>query len=161
MSIQLARAPASPSPAGDVSAALSQEPTPTPFTDPPVITNRGELFEALEAEYPAELRAAGVEGTALVYFFVNETGALESATIELTSGYEELDEAALRIAERIRFRPALDEDMRVSAWVQVPITFEEEPSPCTRCGGIPGPQSLVPLRGASSHNRSADRSTTR
>jgi TonB family protein len=132
--------PATSDPAGQ----LMEEPTFTPFTVRPDITNRATIARALEAEYAPLLRDAGIGGTATVWFFIDETGSVQRVLLNESSGHEALDEAALRVAGQIEFTPALNRDERVAVWISLPISFsvrEEEtatpapPLPDTRPGG--------------------------
>ena len=102
---------------------LAQSPTQTPFTVRPDITNRTEVVRAMEEEYPPLLRDAGIGGTAQVWLFVDETGTVQRALLDESSGQEALDEAALRVARRIAFTPALNRDKQVPVWISLPITF--------------------------------------
>ena len=69
------------------------------------------------------LRDAGVGGTVLMHFFIDAAGSLENVLVAQTSGFEQLDQAAMRVAEVFEFSPALNRDERVPVWIQVPITF--------------------------------------
>ena len=53
---------------------------------------------------------------------MRETFPLHEGVFE-TSGYEELDAAALRVADVFRFTPMWNEGEVVRAWIQLPITF--------------------------------------
>lgn len=105
------------------SGAPSSGPTSTPQTVAPQITNRSEVVEALEREYPPLLREAGIGGTATVWVFIDENGRVQETRIQESSGDPQLDEAALRVAEIMRFSPALNDGERVPVWVAFPITF--------------------------------------
>lgn len=105
-------------------AELSQEPTFTPFTVAPTIINRSEVVAAMNAQYPPLLREAGIGGTVLVYFFIDEEGRVQDYRIRESSGHPALDDAALAVAGVYRFRPALNRDDPVPVWVMFPITFQ-------------------------------------
>ncbi len=109
-----------------VEANLASGPQFTPFTDPPQITNRDEVIEAMEREYPPLLREAGIGGTVRVYFLITETGRVGERRIDLSSGHEALDRAALNVAEVYRFSPALNREDAVPVWVSFPITFQPD-----------------------------------
>lgn len=106
--------------------AVGDDPGFTPFTDPPQITNRSEVIDALEREYPPLLREAGIGGTVRVYFHISATGEVAEARIDISSGHEALDRAALRVADAYRFTPALNRDQTVPVWVSFPITFRPD-----------------------------------
>jgi TonB family protein len=96
----------------------------TPMTVRPGIRNRGEVQRALEREYPPLLRDAGIGGTVLVWFYIDDAGGIERTQIHTSSGHRALDEAALRVAEVIDFTPALNRERRVPVWISLPISFQ-------------------------------------
>jgi protein TonB len=104
-------------------AALSSEPTFTPFTVAPEILNRSDVAVALNANYPEELRNAGIGGTALLFLFIDDEGRVQNIRIHQTSGFDALDQAALRVARVFEFSPAMNRDERVPVWIQIPVTF--------------------------------------
>jgi protein TonB len=103
----------------DISAA----PTFTPYTVRPSVKNRDEVTRALENFYPALLKDAGIGGTVNVWFFIDETGAVQRTQVQESSGHAALDDAAIRVADIIQFTPALNKDKRVPVWISLPITF--------------------------------------
>ena len=109
--------------AGDAEVDIAAAPVFTPYTVKPDYINGPEVMRALDREYPPLLRDAGIGGTALVWFFIDETGVVRNRQIQESSGHPALDEAALRVAPVFRFTPALNRDRAVPAWVQLPITF--------------------------------------
>ncbi len=111
-----------PPPTDDV-GAISDAPVFTPFTVKPDLVNQREVQRALEREYPALLRDAGIGGTVLVYFFIDESGRVQKTQVNKSSGHSALDEAALRVADVFRFTPALNRDKKVPVWISLPITF--------------------------------------
>lgn len=96
----------------------------TPMTRRPALLNHTEMARALERHYPAVLRQAGIGGTVTVWFFIDEGGRVRSTRIQESSGFEDLDQAALRVADAMRFSPAYNMDRPVPVWVAIPITFE-------------------------------------
>ena len=66
---------------------LSAAPAFTPFTVAPSILNKDEVVRAMEREYPASLRDAGLGGTVTVYFFIDEAGAVQDRRVDRSSGY--------------------------------------------------------------------------
>jgi len=95
----------------------------TPYTVRPGIKNVEEVRQALLSAYPTDLREAGVEGTARVWFFLDEEGGVVNVQLNESSGYPELDEVALRSAGLFQFSPALNRDRPVPVWVSLPIFF--------------------------------------
>ncbi|MBM4184521.1 MAG: energy transducer TonB [Gemmatimonadetes bacterium] len=108
---------------GEADASISSEPTFTPFTVAPSILNREEVARAMAANYPSQLRAAGIGGTVRVYFFIDAEGRVQDRRVHQSSGFETLDQAALEVAELYRFSPALNRDKKVPVWVLFPIEF--------------------------------------
>ena len=82
------------------------------------------MVRALEREYPPLLRDAGIGGTANIWFFIDENGRVQDTRIQESSGHQQLDEAALRVADIMRFTAALNRDKKVPVWVAFPITFQ-------------------------------------
>jgi TonB family protein len=111
-----------PEPRSETTATPSQ-PSFTPFTQPPEVLNREVVTRALEREYPPALRDAGIGGTVLVFFFINEAGAVQAVQVHQSSGSEALDEAAIRVARVFEFAPARNRDRAVPVWIQIPIVF--------------------------------------
>lgn len=115
--------PPPPADADRLQREISEAPTFTPFTVRPDLVNRSEAAAAIMKSYPPTLRDAGIGGTVDVWFFIDETGIVRNTRLAGSSGYRELDEAALAVAPLLRFSPALNRDRAVQVWVQLPILF--------------------------------------
>ena len=113
-----------PPPPEEGATDISAQPTFTPFTVAPQIQNRDEVVRAMIREYPPLLRDAGIGGTVLVYFFIDENGVVQDTRIQESSGHQALDDAALAVADVYKFSAALNRDKKVPVWVQFPITFQ-------------------------------------
>ena len=74
--------------------------------------------------YPESARRAGIEGTSLLRFEINEQGMVSKVTVEKSAGHEELDRAAVAAIQRWRFEPARRGSQAVAVWVTLPIRFE-------------------------------------
>jgi periplasmic protein TonB len=107
--------------AGD--ADISRAPTFTPMTVRPELQNQAEVQRALVRNYPPLLRDAGIGGTPVMWFFIDENGRVLRTQLSRSSGYPALDEAAEAVAGVMRFSPALNRDRRVQVWVEIPIVF--------------------------------------
>ena len=112
-----------PPPDLDAGGTISDTPAFTPMTVRPGVRNRGEVQAAMEREYPPLLRDAGIGGTVQVWFFIDEEGRVLKTQVHTSSGHTALDEAALKVADVIRFSPALNREKRVKVWIALPITF--------------------------------------
>ena len=75
-------------------------------------------------QYPEELWDAGEEGETTLRIFITATGAVDSAEVEETSGYEAFDSAAVEGAHRLRFEPPMRGDQPTSGWFLLPVQFE-------------------------------------
>jgi protein TonB len=113
-----------PPPPDEQATDLSAAPTFTPFTVAPSIQNRAEVVRAMTREYPALLRDAGIGGTVLVFFFIDEEGRVQDVRVNESSGHQALDDAALAVADIYQFSAALNRDKKVPVWVSFPITFQ-------------------------------------
>jgi len=113
-----------PPPPPNTSTDIAAAPTFMPRTVEPRVLNRDDVVRAMEREYPAVLRDAGIGGTVTVFFFIDEAGVVRDRRIDRSSGVDGLDEAALEVAETFRFSPALNRDRRVPVWVSLPIRFQ-------------------------------------
>ncbi len=113
-----------PPPTDDGIVDIASAPVFTPMTVRPEIINRGEVQAALMREYPPILRDSGIGGTVEVWFFISEEGRVLDSRVSQSSGQVQFDEAALKVANVIRFSPALNRDQRVQVWIQLPITFQ-------------------------------------
>jgi TonB family protein len=112
-----------PPPPDEVETDIGAAPVFTPYTVKPDYTNAAEVRRALEREYPPLLRDAGIGGTTIVWFFIDEQGVVQNQVVQQGSGHQALDDAALRVAPVFKFTPALNRDKAVPVWVQLPITF--------------------------------------
>ena len=95
----------------------------TPFEVAPVLSNRGEMEQALMREYPPVLRDAGIGGTVALHFHISETGEVLETVLAESSGHAAMDEAAGKVATVMKFTPAQNLDKTVPVWVSINITF--------------------------------------
>jgi TonB family protein len=90
----------------------------------PSLSNSSEISAALQRNYPPLLRDAGVGGTVILGFRVDEDGRVNASTIEIEStDNEQFSEAAKKVVERMRFRPAKVNDRPVKVRLSLPVTF--------------------------------------
>lgn len=102
---------------------ISRAPVFTPMTVAPELQNRTEVQRALERNYPPMLRDAGIGGRPTIWFFIDENGRVLNTKLEKSSGHPAMDEAAIAVAQVMRFSPALNRDKKVQVWVELPIIF--------------------------------------
>jgi len=73
--------------------------------------------------YPKLSRQRKEQGVVLLRVHVQANGEADQMEVLQSSGYERLDEAAMRAVERWQFVPAKRGDEIVAAWVRVPVRF--------------------------------------
>jgi protein TonB len=113
-----------PPPPEEIQTDVSAAPTFTPFTVAPTLQNMREVQRALTLEYPSVLRDSGIGGSVNVWFFIDEEGRVIQTQVNESSGYDALDDAALKVADIMRVSPAMNRENRVQVWVSLPITFQ-------------------------------------
>jgi TonB family protein len=92
----------------------------------PALLNPQEVKRALERNYPAILRDAGIGGRVSLWLLINENGRVVSTEIKEGSGHQAFDDAAKNVGEIMRFSPAMNRDERVKVWVRLPIVFKTQ-----------------------------------
>jgi periplasmic protein TonB len=73
--------------------------------------------------YPEVSRRNGEEGRAVVKVCVNVAGKIDSIEISNTTGHPLLDEAALKVAKAMKFKPATSEGKPVVSCPTLPVKF--------------------------------------
>ena len=89
----------------------------------PEVLNPRDAARAVIEAYPSSLRDAGIGGTTWVQVLVDTSGAPSRVMLSRRSGFPAFDEAALAVAQQLRFTPAQNGSVRVAAWVDVPVVF--------------------------------------
>ncbi len=110
------------SPTADELAAAP--PRLVPYTQPPQLANEAEVQQRLVEEYPDYLQDEGIGGRVVLWFLVDENGKVRKYFLKDSSGRAGLDRAALNVAARMRFRPAVNYDRHVAVWVALPVMFQ-------------------------------------
>src|SRR5690606_36437190 len=123
-------------------ATIQESPPLAPMTKAPELTNREEVARALVAYYPPLVRDAGIGGTATVNMFIDTEGTVQRVMLGRSSGYPSRDEAALAVAGRMKWTPALLHDGTVAVWVEIPIEFNAD----NPADGAPSPSRARVLR---------------
>lgn len=90
----------------------------------PQLSNTREAQRMLERVYPPTLRDAGVTGRTMVMLVIDKNGAVEPGSVEVReSTNDAFRDAAIRAAERFRFRPARLNGQPVSVIISIPIDW--------------------------------------
>lgn len=125
-------APASQASAGAYVFAVSvvpkkPEPGCTSLADREQLLNSGTMPSYAHTSvrgYPAAAYRNGLEGLVKLLVLVNADGRARAALVQLSSGHQVLDEAAVSNARQWRFNPAMTDDgSSVPAVVRVPVDF--------------------------------------
>ncbi|HKJ01340.1 MAG TPA: M56 family metallopeptidase [Longimicrobiales bacterium] len=136
------RSEGQPAPAAPEATTFSAREVSKPFTQAPRLLNGDAVAEAMERQYPALLKDAGVGGAATIFMFVDTTGTVTDVRIQKSSGHQPLDDAALRVARVFRFDPARNKEQKVDTWVAFPIRFgAPEPAPSPPASELTDPAS--------------------
>jgi protein TonB len=80
------------------------------------------LIKEVLPDYPAEARAAGLEGAVFVKFAVGSNGRVKKALV--LKGPEIFREPALRAVYQFEFIPAMQNEKPVAVWMTLPIRFQ-------------------------------------
>lgn len=75
-------------------------------------------------EYPRRSRRAGEAGKVVLRVLVTPEGSAGEVRLRDSSGFEQLDEAAIAAVRRWRFVAARQGDTAVAEWVVVPLRFD-------------------------------------
>ena len=104
--------------------------TATPMSDAPASTVTPPLVESVEIVsgdkpvFPKESQRRHEYGTVVLLILVDEVGHPLQVRVEQSSGYERLDTAALKAAEKFRFRPYEVNGIPRTSQVRIPIGFD-------------------------------------
>lgn len=123
-----------PEPEPTLPAEAPSDVTPTPTTEltdvsriPPRMLDRDEARRSLQEVYPEALQLGGIGGSVLLRMRVDESGRVSEPSVMRSSGVDELDRAALELAPRFRFVPALQAGEAVGTWIEFPVLFDPRP----------------------------------
>jgi TonB family protein len=89
----------------------------------PALLNPDDVKRALERNYPALLRDAGISGRVTLWLLLDESGRVTQTEVKESSGHVAFDDAARKVGELMRFSPAMNRDERIKVWVMLPIVF--------------------------------------
>lgn len=125
--------PVDSGPTTAISNVTSQRPVaPAPAAPKPVEkavvrvppSTQGKGAKITQPEYPPASRRAGEAGTVTLQVFVLETGRAGEVKVAKSSGFEKLDEAAIKEVQRNwRFVPGKEDGKPVAMWHTFAVTF--------------------------------------
>jgi protein TonB len=86
------------------------------FDEPP------KAISPIKLKYPAMAKAAGIEGTVLVEFFINKKGKVSEVKIIRGTGTV-LDGAAVDAVKKSTWKPARQRTKKVGVWMEQSLKF--------------------------------------
>lgn len=90
---------------------------------PPVNAKTGTYWK-MDIQYPEMMRKLEVEGLVVVGAALDEQGLVFDTRIMKSSGYEELDNAAVEAVRKARFTPAMQGEKPLAVKIAVPVNFK-------------------------------------
>lgn len=101
-------------------------PPPAPKAEKVVVLPKADPRRAnSEPDYPPTSRRLGEEGSLVLLLLVKEDGKVAEVKVESSSGFERLDEAAVREASRRwKFVPGTEDGKPKTMWHRVKVTFK-------------------------------------
>ncbi len=113
-----------PEPETAVQAVATDTPVePTPAVSD-TVSERVKVLQAAEPPYPNASILKQEEGTVMVRITVSQQGRVAGASVEKTSGFPALDDAALKAIRTWRFAAAKRGGTSVESSVVVPVVFQ-------------------------------------
>ncbi len=112
-----------PAPAAASAPAKSAPAEAAPLIQPHLNAN---YLDNPPPAYPRISRRLGEQGKVLLRAMINTGGTVAQLTVQKTSGFSRLDQAALETVKNWRFVPARRGGQVVPAWVVVPVSFSLE-----------------------------------
>ena len=79
--------------------------------------------KAIKPDYPKGARQRGEQGNVVLEILVNEAGRVDDVKVVTSSGFSELDEAAIRAARAARFTPAKRGRAAVASSARLTLEF--------------------------------------
>lgn len=110
-----------PAPALATAAEASPRSEPMPAKVPPRFD--ADYLQNPAPAYPPVSRRLGEQGQVMLRVLVDSNGLPEKIEVQLASGFERLDRAAIDTVAQWRFVPARQGDTAIPGWVLIPIKF--------------------------------------
>jgi len=116
--------PVAQAPAGQATAPVPQAPPKPVDPDRPRLIGKVDyLGRRPMPVYPRASERRGEEGRVVVRVLISPQGTVLKATIQKSSGYHRLDDAALDAARSARFRPYTENGIAYRAMADIPFDF--------------------------------------
>ena len=94
-----------------------------PPSDTVVKPTKADYLNNPKPEYPALSRRLGEEGKVVVSVLISTQGRAEEVRLKKSSGYNRLDEAAMRAVKTWGFRAGTRNGVAEAMWFDVPVLF--------------------------------------
>ena len=109
-----------------VAAEIMAEPVtpPAPASPAPRTISKVEYIRPPQVEYPALSRRIGEQGRVLLRVLIGREGRAERVEVQVSSGSQRLDDAAVKAAREALYRPYAENGVAISVWALVPTSFE-------------------------------------
>ena len=109
-----------------VAAEIMAEPvtSPAPASSAPRTISKVEYIRPPQVEYPALSRRIGEQGRVLLRVLIGREGRAERVEVQVSSGSQRLDDAAVKAAREALYRPYAENGVAISVWALVPTSFE-------------------------------------
>jgi TonB family protein len=101
----------------------SDRPSFIPYTVAPALRNEEEVLSYLTRAYPSILKSAGIGGAVVLWMYIDEQGHVQRTVVAESSGFEQLDAAAEKVAAKMRWSPAMNRDKKTAVWLSQAIEF--------------------------------------
>lgn len=90
----------------------------------PASAKKPQLLGGIDIKYPERMRKLEVEGLVIVGAALDEQGLVFDTQILKSSGYDELDDAAVEAVRNARFTPAMQGEKPLAVKISVPVNFK-------------------------------------
>lgn len=114
--------PPAPTPPAPAAAAAPAQGKPTMNISAPKNVSHISC-QIIQPDYPTLSKRRGETGTAMVHFIVGISGKIENVTLQKSSGYNRLDDAALQAVRASPCQPYLEDGQPIRAAASVPFDF--------------------------------------
>jgi protein TonB len=116
-------APAQPVEAPPAPAAPAAAPAGPPSNEPQMVSHLEYAGAPPRLSYPPRSQQLHEQGVVTLRVVVNAQGNVERVTVEKSSGYTRLDQAAVEAVSRVRFKPAQRNGVAMAAQAFIPFNF--------------------------------------
>jgi protein TonB len=110
-------------PLPSVAAATEAAPATTPSPRVELPSSDAQYLQNPKPAYPAISKRLGEQGKVVVHVLIGADGIAQKAEIRQSSGFERLDQAALRTVLAWRYVPGKRGGVPEAMWFNVPINF--------------------------------------